>query len=137
LHRYTCGARAPERGARADEIRWFVEESDARPISDAIRPMDDRARIRGDTMRRYFSAVLITAALAGPMSACTAEVRIYDAPHRDSHRWNESEERAYRLYLQTRHREYVEFQRLSRSEQEEYWEWRHAHHDRDKDREGR
>jgi len=41
---------------------------------------------------------------------------------------------AYRRYLAERHREYREFRRLDRREQDEYWEWRHRHPDRDRDR---
>jgi hypothetical protein len=67
-------------------------------------------------------------------SGCTATVRVYDEPHRDYHRWDEREERAYRAYLAEQHREYREFRGLDRREQENYWQWRHDHPDRDRDR---
>jgi hypothetical protein len=77
-------------------------------------------------MRQLISALLVATALAGSVG-CAARVRIYDEPRRDYHRWNGGEERAYRAYLAERRREYVEFSRLERRDQEAYWEWRHSH----------
>jgi len=82
-------------------------------------------------MHRLAGAILVTTILAGA-TACTARVRIYDEPRRDYHRWDDREERAYRAFLVERKREYREFGRLERRDQEEYWEWRHAHPDRDR-----
>jgi hypothetical protein len=82
-------------------------------------------------MRPYIGTLLITAALAGSSAACVGRVRIYDSPRQDYHRWNRGEERFYHAYLAERRRPYVEFGRLNQHEQEEYWEWRHAHPDRD------
>jgi hypothetical protein len=84
-------------------------------------------------MRTYLSSLLLVAALAGPSAGCAA--RIYDEPRQDYHHWNGREERAYRVYLAERHREYREFGRLERRDQEEYWEWRHSHPDRENGRE--
>jgi hypothetical protein len=57
--------------------------------------------------------------------------RIYDQKNRDWHDWNDNEERAYRQFLTENRREYREFTRLDAREQSEYWNWRHAHPDRD------
>ena len=86
-------------------------------------------------MHRYIWSVLLVVALAGS-TGCLARVRVYDEPRRDYHRWNDGEERAYRVYLGERHREYREFARLERREQEEYWAGRHdhPHADRGRDR---
>ena len=83
-------------------------------------------------MRRYLHFFLLAATLIGPSAACTA--RIYDEPRRDYHHWDAREDRAYRAYLVERRREYVEFKRLNRRDQDEYWEWRHSHPDQDRDR---
>jgi hypothetical protein len=86
-------------------------------------------------MRRLMSSVLLIGALAGvPAGAtgCVVRARIYDEPHRDYHRWDSREDRAYREYLRERRREYREFRTLDRREQEEYWQWRHDHPDRDR-----
>ena len=77
-------------------------------------------------MRQLISALLVATALAGSVG-CAARVRIYDEPRHDYHRWNSGEERAYRAYLAERRREYIEFSRLERRDQEDYWEWRHNH----------
>ena len=82
-------------------------------------------------MRRHIATLALTAVLAGA-AGCTARIRVYDAPHGDYHRWNSREDRAYRAYLAERHREYREFRTLNRAEQEEYWQWRHDHPDRDR-----
>jgi hypothetical protein len=77
--------------------------------------------------------MLIAATIAGSSAACLGRVRVYDTPRQDYHRWDRAEERSYRAYLAERRQAYVEFQRLSRREQDEYWEWRHSRGDRDRD----
>jgi hypothetical protein len=61
--------------------------------------------------------------------------RIYDPAHHDYHTWNNNENDAYRhWYGQTYHgKEYREYGRLNKKQQEAYWKWRHDH-DRDHDR---
>jgi hypothetical protein len=82
-------------------------------------------------MRRHIATLLLTAALTGS-AGCAGGLRVHDAPHRDYHRWDAREDRAYRAYLAERHREYREFRTLGSREQEEYWQWRHEHPDRDR-----
>jgi hypothetical protein len=84
-------------------------------------------------MRRQLRSLVLVVALASSV-ACAAGIRVYDEPHRDYHRWNAPEDRAYRVYLSEQHREYREFSRLERGEQEQYWAWRHGHPDADKAR---
>jgi len=62
------------------------------------------------------------------------EQRYYDEHGRDYHVWNNREDQAYRNYLKERNREYREFSRANKREQQEYWQWRHSHRDRDDDR---
>ena len=67
--------------------------------------------------------------------------RIYDRDHKDYHNWNGDEDRNYRQwYTQTYNgREYREYNKLNKHDQDAYWKWRHEHgdndrdHDRDKD----
>ena len=77
-------------------------------------------------MHRFATSLLLAGVLAGS-AACFAGVRVYDAPRHDYNRWDDREERTYRAYLLERRHEYVAFNRLDSREQEEYWEWRHAH----------
>jgi len=53
--------------------------------------------------------------------------RYYDRDHRDYHQWNEGEARAYRHYLEENHRTYHDWNRARKSEQQNYWRWRHEH----------
>ena len=53
--------------------------------------------------------------------------RVYDRDHRDYHSWDRREDEAYRHWLDGRHQAYVEYNRLNRKRQREYWKWRHEH----------
>jgi hypothetical protein len=69
------------------------------------------------------------AVTAPPEQTVRAQVRVYDRAHRDNHVWDEREERAYRQHMAEQHRRAVTFQRLSRTRQNAYWNWRHQHPD--------
>ncbi|HWW87977.1 MAG TPA: hypothetical protein VNZ26_30475 [Vicinamibacterales bacterium] len=84
-------------------------------------------------MRRQFRSLVLLVVL-GSSVACAAGIRVYDEPHRDYHRWDAREDRAYRVYLSEQHRNYREFSRLERPEQDQYWAWRHSHPDTDRER---
>jgi len=80
------------------------------------------------------SAAIVAPAVVVPSAkAQDAEVhvRVYDRDHKDYHNWDDREDHAYRSYLNEQHRDYVEYKRLNRKEQREYWNWRHDHPDRD------
>ena len=79
-------------------------------------------------MRKYISAIVLTATLAGSTAACAGQLRMYDS-RQDYYRWDRGEERYYRAYLAQRRRPYVEFRRLNRREQQRYWEWRRSSRD--------
>ena len=53
--------------------------------------------------------------------------RVYDRDHWDYHSWDQREDQAYRHWLDERHEAYVEYNRLNRKRQREYWKWRHEH----------
>jgi len=83
-------------------------------------------------MRKMAVALVLLGALVG--TGCAGSIRIYDEPRRDYHQWNRGEERSYRFYMTERHRGYVEYKRLDRRDQDDYWFWRHDHPDRDDSR---
>lgn len=96
-------------------------------------------------MRRMWSVLILSAALAGPISAAPAfaaapvadeggavVIRVYDPYRRDYHRWDRSEQARYREYLRERHRSYVTYQRQRVAERRAYWRWRHEHEEHER-----
>jgi hypothetical protein len=79
-------------------------------------------------MRSWIGSLLVAAALMGTVG-CVGRVRVYDEQHRDYHRWDGNEDRAYRQYLGEQHRDYRAFNSLNKNEQGDYWRWRHEHLD--------
>ena len=57
-----------------------------------------------------------------------AERRVYDREHKDYHVWNDAEDHLYRAWLDTKHFANRQFSKLNRTEQRDYWRWRHDHH---------
>jgi hypothetical protein len=90
--------------------------------------------MEGQVMRQsrdYRLSILLAATCVGAAlgSGCVARVGLYDPDHRDYHRWDDREDRAYRQFLAERHEEYRGFQSRSADDQREYWRWRHDHPD--------
>lgn len=92
-------------------------------------------------MYRYLQALAISTALLVPVVASAqdhehateAQTRRYeDKAHHDIHEWNSGGDAAYRRYLQEHHRRYHEFDKAKRSEQSDYWNWRHSYPDNDR-----
>lgn len=81
-------------------------------------------RIKG-----YVGTLLLSAAMIAPVlaSGCAAHARYYDEYHADYHTWNSREIGAYRVWTGERHYEYRDYNRLSREQQRDYWNWRHDH----------
>jgi len=79
--------------------------------------------------KRYIGTILLIAASLVPLGTIGCAARVYDGYHSDYHRWNDREERAYRIWLAERRYEYREYARLTEAEQHEYWNWRHNHPD--------
>lgn len=81
-------------------------------------------RIKG-----FLGTVVLCAAMAAPLlaSGCAAHTRYYDEYHSDYHTWNNGEVGAYRVWIGERHYEYRDYNRLSREQQRDYWNWRHDH----------
>ncbi len=90
---------------------------------------------------RILSGLLLGAALIVPMAFGAGgddrdhgdhrghDKRYYDRDGRDYHRWNDHEDRAYRMYLGEQHQPYVEFGRARADRRRAYFRWRHEHPD--------
>ena len=92
--------------------------------------------------RKYVASFCLSAALLAPVGALAMTApqddherheqeerdhRVYDPVNRDYHNWDAREDEAYHRWLEAKHETYVEFNRLDRKRQEEYWKWRHQH----------
>jgi hypothetical protein len=64
-------------------------------------------------------------ALSGTACVATASGRIYDPVYGDYHYWNNDEESTFQVYLTERNLPHREFRSMSKSEQGDYWKWRH------------
>jgi hypothetical protein len=78
--------------------------------------------------------LLLGAALIAPLAVQAddrnhQEKRYRDRDGRDYHTWNSNEDRAYRQYLVEQHRDYRDFNRVKRNQQQQYFTWRHTHPD--------
>ena len=87
-------------------------------------------------MNRFLilSALVLSTTMIGPVVARADdsnhhEKRYYDRDARDYHAWNGNEDRAYRAYLQEQHQNYRTFNKVNRSQQQQYFRWRHEHSD--------
>ena len=86
---------------------------------------------------RYIASLLVTAALIGPVAMQAApapqvQVRVYDKDHKEYHNWDDNENRAWNQYLSENHKQPHDFKKAKKSEQSQYWNWRHDHQDNDK-----
>ncbi len=90
-------------------------------------------------MHRYFKVIMLSAALVVPVAVVAQDRdhpdqqtrRYEDKAHKDSHEWNSNEDQAYRRYLQEHHKKYHDFAKAKKTEQSDYWNWRHSHPDND------
>jgi len=85
----------------------------------------------------FLSSLLIGAALVVPI-AITANaapqrisVTVYDRSHKDYHNWDAREEHSYQAFRVEHPKYNVTYGKAKRSQQSEYWNWRHAHPDHD------
>jgi hypothetical protein len=89
-------------------------------------------------MRRILAALLATAAITPTVATSasaasvhgTVIVRVYDPYRHDYHRWDGREQRAYRAYLNERHRSYIAYRNQRLAERRAYWHWRHEREER-------
>ena len=85
-------------------------------------------------MKKLCITLSLSAALALPFYAVAApqdhdDRGYYDRHHKDYHKWDDHEDRAYHAYWEQHHRPYVEWTAASPSQQQAYWDWRHRHSD--------
>src|SRR5215472_12361155 len=83
---------------------------------------------RGGRRMRGFKPILVTALTLGSIMAtgCAEHhYRSYDPYYNDYHTWNSGEDVYYRQWINERHYNYVDYNRLEKDRQKEYWEWRH------------
>src|ERR1700688_4093644 len=85
----------------------------------------------------YIASLFLTAALVAPVAITAApvpqrvdaQIRVYDPGHKDYHNWDDNENHAWGLYLSENHKKSHDFRRATKSEQSNYWNWRHAQED--------
>ncbi|HEX4748291.1 MAG TPA: hypothetical protein VH302_02010 [Bryobacteraceae bacterium] len=76
------------------------------------------------------SALCIPAALTAQDDHRTeANKSYYDTAHKDKHEWNDNESAAWNRYREEHHVKQSEFDRASKKQQQDYWNWRHEHSD--------
>src|ERR1700681_2494968 len=97
-------------------------------------------RVEGDKMhnkRLFLGSLFMAAALIAPLAISAnaapqrVSVRVYDRDHKDYHNWDDREVHSYSLFRGEHPRYNVTFSKTNRSQQREYWTWRHSHPDRD------
>jgi hypothetical protein len=91
-------------------------------------------RSEDNKMHRFLvlSALVLSATMIGPVVGQAAdphEKRYYDRDGHDYHAWNSNEDHAYRVYLQEQHQNYRDFNKVKRTQQQQYFKWRHTHPD--------
>ncbi|HMD38027.1 MAG TPA: hypothetical protein VKH15_02030 [Candidatus Acidoferrum sp.] len=79
----------------------------------------------------YFGLIVGTGALFGVMTVggCGQQspTVVYDANHRDNHKWDDREDSAYRRWEAENHKDHQDFAKRQAEEQNDYWNWRHSH----------
>jgi hypothetical protein len=85
----------------------------------------------------FLGSVFVVAVLVAPLATRgnatppQINVQVYDRGHHDYHEWNSREAHYYEQYRKEHPKLNVNFSRTSRSQQREYWNWRHSQPDRD------
>lgn len=91
---------------------------------------------------RFTSSLLLAGALTVPIAVQARDDhdrddrnRVYDRAHRDYHQWTPDEDRYYRQWYGDKYhgRNYRDYHKVNRKDQDAYWNWRHAHEDHDHD----
>jgi len=78
------------------------------------------------TILRKYASLLLAAAVISPLfcTGCAAHERVYDPYYHDYHTW--PAENGYYVQWETdTHRHHEDFDKRSKDEQKEYWDWRH------------
>ena len=88
-------------------------------------------------MNRYATALLLAVSVSAPLvmaqdratTTTTTTKRYYDPSHKDYHQWNDNEDRSYTVFRTEKHIPDHTFVKARRTEQNQYWSWRHDHPD--------
>jgi hypothetical protein len=88
-------------------------------------------------MKKLMATLALSAAILAPGTAIAQDRDhdhhddrgFYDEHHKDYHKWNDHEDRAWRIYEQQHHRKYVAFAEARERDRQDYWGWRHNHSD--------
>jgi hypothetical protein len=90
-------------------------------------------------MKKLLATLALSAAILAPGMAIAQDHHgdrdhhddrgFYDKHHKDYHKWNDHEDRAWRIYEEQHHRKYEDFSRARERDQQAYWGWRHNHSD--------
>ena len=108
----------------------------------AAIPTADILHLEDNNMHRanrYIASLFLTAALAAPVALMAIPApqedhnrnRVYDKEHKDYHNWDDNENKAWGQYLSENHKSSHEYAKASKKEQSQYWNYRHAHPDKD------
>jgi hypothetical protein len=75
-------------------------------------------------------SMMLALGLAALSSGCAVHAgvgyRVYDPYYSDYHVWDQAEIGYYNQWVGETHRPNVEYRKLNRADQSEYWKWRHA-----------
>lgn len=79
---------------------------------------------------RNAASLLLAAALSAPvlMVGCAVHARVYDPYYHDYHPWG-GEVVYYQNWEHDTHRDHMDYNHRSSSDQKAYWDWRHSHND--------
>jgi len=87
--------------------------------------------------KNFCKSILILGAMTLPLllNGCAARVgvgyRVYDPYYRDYHTWDDHEAVYYNQWaVETHHDAHKDFRKLNKSEQQDYFKWRHEHSDK-------
>lgn len=85
-------------------------------------------------MNRLLIATLFAGTLVSSQVALRADdnhdKRVYtDARHGDKHEWNDNEDAAWKRYREQHHIAQENFSKVSKRQQQQYWNWRHDNPD--------
>jgi hypothetical protein len=79
------------------------------------------------SVARLASGLVLAAALTAPLiSGCAVHARVYDPYYNDYHDWN-GETVYYSQWETETHHQHMDFNKRSKDEQKQYWDWRHSH----------
>ena len=76
------------------------------------------------------AAFIVPAAITANAAPRGVSVRVYDRDHKDYHNWDDNETKSYTTYRGDHPKLNVTFGKTNRSQQRDYWTWRHDHPDR-------